>query len=144
VIGKEGLRLLLFFCGWCTRQGKPAQNDITGSHPSVYTGWLELIQYFCIMSMQNTHNIIISYLKSYNPEFIGLFGSFARGESTVDSDIDILIRFQVTYSLLQLIKIENELSELLEKKVDLVTEGAIKNERIRQSIQRDLQIIFEA
>ena len=96
------------------------------------------------MSIQSTHNIIISYLKSYNPELIGLFGSFARGESTVDSDIDILIRFQVNYSLLQLIKIENELSELLGIKVDLVTEGAIKNERIRQSIQRDLQIIFEA
>jgi len=43
-----------------------------------------------------------------------------------------------------LIKIENELSELLGLKVDLVTEGAIKNERIRKSIQQDLQIIYEA
>ena len=87
---------------------------------------------------------IISYLKSYNPEFIGLFGSFARGDNSANSDIDILIRFQTTHSLLNLIKIENELSELLGLKVDLVTEGAIKNERIRQSIQKDLQIIYEA
>ncbi len=96
------------------------------------------------MSTQKTNDIIISYLKSYNPEFIGLFGSFARGDNSVNSDIDILIRFQTTHSLLKLIKIENELSELLGLKVDLVTEGAIKNERIRQSIQQDLQIIYEA
>jgi predicted nucleotidyltransferase len=96
------------------------------------------------MSTQKTNDIIISYLKSYNPEFIGLFGSFARGDNSVHSDIDILIRFQTTLSLLKLIKIENELSELLGLKVDLVTEGAIKNERIRKSIQQDLQIIYEA
>lgn len=96
------------------------------------------------MSTQKTHDIIVSYLKSYNPEFIGLFGSFARGDNSDNSDIDILIRFQTTHSLLKLIKIENELSELLGLKVDLVTEGAIKNERIRQSIQQDLQIIYEA
>lgn len=96
------------------------------------------------MSTQKVHDIIVSYLKSYNPEFIGLFGSFARGDHSDNSDIDILIRFRTTHSLLKLIKIENELSELLGFKVDLVTEGAIKNNRIRQSIQQDLQIIFEA
>ena len=96
------------------------------------------------MSRQKTYDIIIRYLKSYNPEFIGLFGSFARGDNSDNSDIDILIRFQTTHSLLKLIKIENELSDLLGLKVDLVTEGAVKNERIRKSIQQDLQIIYEA
>jgi len=96
------------------------------------------------MSTKKTNDIIVSYLKSYNPVFIGLFGSFARGDNSDVSDIDILIRFQTTYSLLKLVKIENELSELLGLKVDLVTDGAIKNERIRQSIQQDLQIIYEA
>jgi predicted nucleotidyltransferase len=71
-----------------------------------------------------------------------LFGSYARGDTTEDSDIDILIRLQETCSLFQLVKIENDLSELIDRKVDLVTEGAIKNERISKSIQQDLQVII--
>ena len=77
------------------------------------------------------------------PFFIRIFGSFAREEKTDKSDIDTLIRFLDTYSLKQLIRIENELSDILGIKVDLVTEGSIKNERIKRSIQNDLQIIFE-
>ena len=42
------------------------------------------------------------------------------------------------------INIENTLSEKLGIKVDLVTEGAIKNDRIKKSIQKDLQIIYQA
>ena len=93
------------------------------------------------MSGLEVQNIIIEHLRKYNPEMIGLFGSFARGENTEHSDIDVLIRFNTAYSLLQIIRMENELSDLLGTKVDLVTEGAIKNQRIKQSIQRDLRII---
>lgn len=96
------------------------------------------------MSDEQLHKTIVDYLRDYKPERIGLFGSYARGENTEESDIDILIRFQETCSLFQLVRIENELSELIGRKVDLVTEGAIRNERIRQSIQQDLQVIFEA
>ena len=96
------------------------------------------------MSPQDAHSIIINYLKDFSPELIGVFGSYIRGDNTENSDIDILIRFRNTYSLLQLIRIENELSELLGQRVDLVTEGSIKNERIKKSILNDLQIIFEA
>ena len=96
------------------------------------------------MTREETQNIIVSYLKAHNPELIGIFGSFSRGEETDKSDIDILIRFSEACSLLQLVKMENELSEKLGTKVDLVTEGSLKNVRIRNSIMKDLQIIFEA
>lgn len=96
------------------------------------------------MSDEQLHKIIINYLQDYKPERISLFGSFARGDNTEESDVDILIRLQETCSLFQLVRIENDLSELIGRKVDLVTEGAIKNERIRKSIQQDLQVIFEA
>ncbi len=58
----------------------------------------------------------------YGPERIGLFGSFARGEEHSESDIDILVKFKETISLLDLVKIHNELSLKLGKKIDLVTE----------------------
>ena len=96
------------------------------------------------MSDEQLHKTIVDYFRDYKPERIGLFGSYARGENTEESDIDILIRFQKTLKLFQLGRIENELSELIGRKVDLVTEGAIRNERIRRSIQQDLQVIFEA
>jgi uncharacterized protein len=96
------------------------------------------------MSKQEIQNIIISYLRNYNPEYVGLFGSFIRGDDTNDSDIDILVRFSEKYSLLQLIRIENELSDKLGIKVDLVTEGSLKNDRVKRSIYQDLKIIYEA
>jgi hypothetical protein len=86
---------------------------------------------------------IISYLSQYGPERIGIFGSFARQEENEDGDIDILVKFKETISLLDLVRIHRELSALLGKKVDLVTEQALKNNRIRKSIYNDLQIIFE-
>lgn len=83
-------------------------------------------------------NLILSYLKNYNPSKVGIFGSFARGDNKKDSDIDILIEFKKVPSLLTLIKMENELSEALGIKVDLLTPGALKNKRVRKTIQKDL------
>ena len=86
---------------------------------------------------------IINYLKPFDPERIGIFGSYAREEHTRESDIDILVKFKKTLSLFDLVKIHRELSQILGKKVDLVTEPSLKNERIKKHIYNDLQIIFE-
>lgn len=88
-------------------------------------------------------NIIINTLREYNPEMIGVFGSYARNENTSISDIDIIVRFKSTLSLLQLVHVENLMSQKLGIKVDLVTEGAIKNKNLKESIQKDLQIIYQ-
>jgi len=71
------------------------------------------------MEQRQIHNIILNHLNKYNSVKIGVFGSFARGEKTPDSDIDVLVEFEKSPSLLTLIKIENELSEILGIKVDL-------------------------
>jgi len=95
------------------------------------------------MEQKEINRTIISYLSQYEPERIGIFGSFARQEENADSDIDILVKFKKTISLLDLVRINRELTALLGKKVDLVTEQALKNKRIRKSIYNDLRIIFE-
>ena len=89
------------------------------------------------------NNIIINTLRAYDPEMIGVFGSYARNENTVESDIDILVRFKYTLSLLQLVHVENLMSQKLGIKVDLVTEGAVKNKILKERIQQDLQIIYQ-
>jgi predicted nucleotidyltransferase len=96
------------------------------------------------MSTSEINDIILDYLKAYNPQFIGLFGSYARNEQTNKSDIDILVAFHHGISLLKLIRLENELSMRLGIKVDLITEGSLINERIKDNISKDLQIIYQA
>ncbi|MCX6326136.1 MAG: nucleotidyltransferase family protein [Bacteroidia bacterium] len=90
------------------------------------------------MDQSEIKNIILSHLKGFDPIKVGIFGSFARGDNNKGSDIDILVEFKEAPSLLTLIKLENDLSEILGVKVDLVTTGALKNKRIKKSIKKDL------
>ena len=90
------------------------------------------------MDQNEIKKIILSYLKDYEPLKIGIFGSFAREENTKESDIDILVEFKESPSLLTLIRLENDLSRILGIKVDMVTTGAIKNKRIKKRIKKDL------
>jgi predicted nucleotidyltransferase len=66
-------------------------------------------------------NIIKKTSQRFQPTLIGIFGSYARGEQNESSDLDILIDFYETINLIELIGIEQELSDLLGVKVDLVT-----------------------
>jgi predicted nucleotidyltransferase len=90
------------------------------------------------MDQSEIKNIILSHLKDYDVIKVGIFGSFARGDNNKGSDIDILVEFKESPSLLSLIKLENSLSEILGINVDLVTTGALKNKRIKKSIKKDL------
>ena len=90
------------------------------------------------MDQSEINNIILSHLKEFNPVKVGIFGSFARGDNKKGSDIDILVEFKESPSLLTLIKLENDLTAIPGVKVDLVTTGALKNKRIKKSIKKDL------
>ena len=103
-----------------------------------------LFKWFQYMLDPEKNKVIIDYLQAFNPVKIGIFGSYARNESRPDSDLDILINLNTTISLFQLVRIERELSELLGVKVDLVSEGAIKNQKLRNYIEADLKIIFQS
>jgi uncharacterized protein len=54
-----------------------------------------------------------------------VFGSVARGEDTAESDIDFLVEFEPTSSLLDLIHLEDDLRALLARPVDVVSLGAL-------------------
>ena len=96
------------------------------------------------MLLEEVQNIIVTYLKNYDPEFVGIFGSYARNQNIATSDIDILVSFKKTYSLLKLIHMEKEFPDKLGIKVDLVTVGSLKNEIIKNNIMNDLQTIYRA
>lgn len=90
---------------------------------------------------QDINDKIINYLKRFKPRRIGLFGSYARSEDTSRSDIDILVDFTDRVTLFDLGGMKNDLSEILNRPVDIVTERGI-NKRIRDHIYKDLKIIF--
>ena len=62
----------------------------------------------------------------YKIKSLGLFGSYVRGEQKKRSDLDILVEFNETPGLFKFVRLENELSEILGVKVDLVTKQALK------------------
>lgn len=78
--------------------------------------------------------------RRFQIQSIGVFGSFARGEQTSKSDIDILVEFKKanTIDLFDFMKLEEFLSQELGIKVDLVTKKAlkplIKDEILRETI----------
>lgn len=84
---------------------------------------------------------IVSILTRHGATKIAIFGSYARGEERVDSDIDILVRFTSPKSLFQLVRIENELCEALRRPVDLITEKSV-SPYLADSIHRDEVVIF--
>lgn len=94
------------------------------------------------MNKNEINNLLINYFRPYNPARIGIFGSFAREEQTEDSDIDILVKFRSTISLLDLARIHRELSQILGREIDIVTENSLKNERLKSHIYKDLKIIL--
>jgi predicted nucleotidyltransferase len=68
---------------------------------------------------------LISVCKNNDISFLGLFGSYSRGEQKEKSDIDFLANFSKRKSLLDHVRIERELSKILGVKVDLVTEKSL-------------------
>jgi predicted nucleotidyltransferase len=62
----------------------------------------------------------------YKVKRLGLFGSAARGEVGEESDIDILVEFESPVGFFDFIRLENSLSKLLGRKVDLISRKAIK------------------
>ena len=79
--------------------------------------------------------------EKYKVKSIAIFGSYARGEQTEKSDIDIMVEFYETPDYLKFFELEDYLSNLLGIKVDLVIKGAIRNPYIKKSIEEDLTYV---
>ena len=73
-----------------------------------------------------------------------LFGSFARGEETEDSDVDILVVYDknARVSLLTISHMMGELERSIGRRVDLIEDGCLLPFAV-QSANRDKQLIYE-
>lgn len=64
---------------------------------------------------------LITITRKHGAVTVSLFGSFARGEASPSSDLDVLVEFEPGRSLLDLVRLERELSDSLGLEVDVVT-----------------------
>lgn len=103
-------------------------------------GWKEMSNFDAMISIQQ-REIIINTLKPFHPKKIGVFGSYARGENTDKSDLDLLVEFGVQLSLLDLVGLEQDLSEHLCIKVELITQGGL-SPYIRPYVEKDYKAIL--
>ena len=77
--------------------------------------------------------------KTFGIHFIGLFGSFSRGDETKDSDIDILYNIDKDkkLSIFKYLKIASLLESFFQKKIDLVRVDTLKPQ-VKEDIDRDI------
>jgi hypothetical protein len=96
------------------------------------------------MSTKVMQQTIADYFKTQPVLKAWLFGSYARGEETPQSDVDILFipdRSQ-HFSLFTMGGMYEDLKELLGKEVDLITDGGLMP-FARESADRDKILIYE-
>jgi predicted nucleotidyltransferase len=76
--------------------------------------------------------------------FMAIFGSFVRGEQKRRSDIDIAIEFERNSqkSLLDLVRIENELRKVFKRKVDLGIFSSL-SPYIIEDVKKEMRVIYE-
>ena len=78
-----------------------------------------------------------------------LFGSYARGEAGVDSDIDLVIEGGDFKSLFDLVRLQSEFKKALGKDVDVVEKAALHDDtsrsgrRFRSHFERDKVLLYE-
>jgi predicted nucleotidyltransferase len=88
------------------------------------------------MNRKELFKKIVTTLKRYGAK------KYARDEAKPESDIDILVVFSERKSLLDLVGIEQELSDALSVKADLLTEKSISPYLI-DMIKEEMKVIYE-
>lgn len=77
---------------------------------------------------------------------LALFGSVLRDDFRPDSDVDVLVTFapDAQWSLFDLVEIQEALSEMLGRKVDLIEKRGLRNPFRRYEILRTKEVVYAA
>jgi predicted nucleotidyltransferase len=98
-----------------------------------------------LKNIQISQTQIADFCRQHQIRWLALFGSVLRDEFGPDSDIDVLVEFepQARIGLITYASIQNELSELLQRPVDLVTRDGLKP-LIKQDVLDSAEVIYAA
>ena len=111
-----------------------------------------------IYTFEEIKTITKPIFEKYNIKKAYLFGSYAREEAKVNSDIDIMIVSENSkiITLLNLADLEMELQKALNKEIDLITEetyldetveenkyGKLAKELFYKQVQKDRRVLYD-
>ena len=92
-------------------------------------------------TIQRIANIVIPLLKKQGIARAGIFGSYARGEETKSSDVDLLVKIKGAKSLLDVVHLQLELQKNLKKRVDLLEYNEIHPYLKKKILSEEVRIL---
>ncbi len=99
-----------------------------------------------MLTIPQMQQIVTAYFKEMPVKKVYLFGSFARGEATESSDVDLLVEYDdsgKTISLFETFRYKLGLEDVLSRQVELVENATIYH-RFLPYIEKDKIKIYEA
>ena len=96
------------------------------------------------MLLSSEIEILRNYLSTQPVRKAFVFGSVARNEEQVESDVDLLVELdqQARVGLIRFNAIKLEIEKILQKKVDLLSEGGI-SPYLAPVIEKEKRLIYE-
>ena len=85
-----------------------------------------------------------SDLRELGVEHLMVFGSVARGEASAESDVDVIIQIEPgrSFSLFDLASVTEILQRELNRHVDVLTDGSLRNTRFEARAREEAVIVF--
>lgn len=99
-----------------------------------------------MLDLKQYYSDIEAACKRFDVRRLEVFGSGAREDFAIQSDVDLLVEFNQLYSKGisdRYFGLLNELNSILKRPVDLVEISAIQNPYFRQSIENDKRVVYE-
>ncbi len=99
------------------------------------------------LKIEIPHQAVAAFCKKWQIAEFALFGSVLRDDFKPDSDVDVLVQFapEAEHTLFDLVRMQDELSALFGREVDLVTKRAIESSRNylrRQAILGAAEVVY--
>ena len=95
------------------------------------------------LTIEEIKEKIVPLLKKRGVVRSAIFGSYARGEANSKSDVDLIVEMKKPRGIFFTIGLKLDLEEKLNRKVDLLTPGAI-NHRLKKYINKDVIEIYNS
>jgi len=102
-----------------------------------------------MVKMDISREQLAGFCRRWKIRSLALFGSVLRDDFGPESDLDVLVTFvhDARWSLLDLVRMERELSELLQRPVDLLTKRAVEqsaNWILRHEILSTAEVVYDS
>jgi len=85
---------------------------------------------------------ISPYIQEYGIKKVGVFGSYARGQTKEASDIDLVFDFEKDFGIIELCRLKLDLEERLGKSVDIIEFSSI-DPLIKENVLKEVVMIYE-